>query len=178
MKSRLSIEIKGLLEPKKLGASRYNPESSSNITTSSTTAKPLKRSGSSSTLRRTDTDISLIEDRYRLLEHNYRELLEETRNKGELFRKQREELDRLRQTHDRDQKEIAQLRTLLEIARRNQPPAPASTQPALLASKLDRHSASVPRERKSPAGKGQQAGVVAAVASGASGLRKNSRVRM
>jgi hypothetical protein len=132
MKSRLSIEIKGLLEPKKLGASRYNPESSSNITSSSTTVKPLKRSESSSTLRRTDTDISLIEDRYRLLEHNYRELLEETRAKGELFRQQREELGRLRQAHERDQKEIVQLRTLLEIARRNQLPAQASMQQSQL----------------------------------------------
>jgi hypothetical protein len=128
MKSRLSIEIKGLLEHKKLGGSRYNPESSSNITTSSTTVKPLKRSESSSTLRRTDTDISIIEDRYRLLERNYRDLLEETKLKGDLFRKQREELDRLRQVHDRDQKEIAQLRTLLEIARRNQLPAQANMQ--------------------------------------------------
>jgi hypothetical protein len=113
MKSRLSIEIKGLLEHKKLGASRYNPESSSNITTSSTTAKPLKRSESTSTLRRTDTDISVIEDRYRLLEKNYRDLLEETRTRGDVFRKQREELDRLRQAHERDQKEIGQLRSLL-----------------------------------------------------------------
>lgn len=113
MKSRLSIEIKGLLERSKLGASRYNPESSSNITTSSTTVKPLKRSESSSTLRRTDTDISIIEDRYLLLERNYRDLLEETKHKGGLFRKQKEELDRLRQVHDRDQKEITQLRTLL-----------------------------------------------------------------
>lgn len=75
MKSRLSIEIKGLLEYKKLGASRYNPESSTSITNSSTNAKPLKRSESSSTLRRTDTDISVIEDRYKLLEKNYRDLL-------------------------------------------------------------------------------------------------------
>lgn len=146
MKSRLSIEIKGLLEPKKLGASRYNPESSSNITSSSTTVKPLKRSESSSTLRRTDTDISLIEDRYRLLEHNYRELLEETRAKGELFRQQREELGRLRQAHERDQKEIVQLRTLLEIARRNQLPAqPSMQQSQLHSTKAEKHSASVPR---------------------------------
>lgn len=82
MKSRLSIEIKGLLEPKKLGASRYNPESSNNLTTASTSTKPPKRSDSTSTLRRTDTEISTIEDRYRALEQNYRELLEETRGKG------------------------------------------------------------------------------------------------
>ena len=76
MKSRLSIEIKGLLERKKLGKSRYNTDSSTSITNTSTTAKPLKRSESSSTLRRTDTDISVIEDRYKLLEKNYRDLLE------------------------------------------------------------------------------------------------------
>jgi hypothetical protein len=72
MKSRLSIEIKGVLEAKKLGGSRYNPESSTNLTACSTSAKPLKRSESSSTLRRTDTEMSLIEDRYRALEQNYR----------------------------------------------------------------------------------------------------------
>jgi hypothetical protein len=99
MKSRLSIEIKGLLEHKKLGASRYNPESSTSIANTSTTVKPLKRSESSSTLRRTDTDISVIDDRYKLLEKNYRDLLDETRTRGDLFRKQREELDRLRQAH-------------------------------------------------------------------------------
>lgn len=174
MKSRLSIEIKGLLEQSKLGASRYNPESSSNITTS-TTLKPLKRSESSSTLRRTDTDISIIEDRYRLLERNYRDLLEETKHNGEIFRKQKEELDRLRQLHDRDQKEITQLRTLLEIARRNHIPAQASMQQNHIPQKQEKHSASVPKERRSPI-KAPQAGVP--VSSGAGGLRKNSRVRL
>lgn len=147
MKSRLSIEIKELLEHKKLGASRYNPESSSNLTTSTNTTKPLKRSESSSTLRRTDTEISIIEDRYRTLEQNYRDLLEETKIKGELFRKQREELDRMKQLHERDQKEIAQLRTLLEIARRNQIGQPSmqhsQVQPAY--AKPEKHSSSVPR---------------------------------
>lgn len=72
MKSRLSIEIKGLLEHNKLGGSRCDPECSAALTTASNSTKHLKRSESSSTLRRTDTEISLIEDRYRALEHNYR----------------------------------------------------------------------------------------------------------
>jgi hypothetical protein len=81
--------------------------------------RTLKHSESSSTLRRTDTEISVIEDRYRALEQNYKDLLEETRLKGELFRKQKDELQRYKDAHDRDQKEILQLRTLLEIVRKN-----------------------------------------------------------
>ncbi len=53
MKNRHSMEIKVLLEQKKLNKSRFNPESSTNLTTHSVChPKTLKRSESSSTLRK------------------------------------------------------------------------------------------------------------------------------
>lgn len=91
MKARHSIETRGLLESKKMSCSRYNPESSTNITSYSiNTTKTLQRSDSSSTLRRPPSDLSIIEDRYKALEQNYRCLLDETKLKGEVFRQQKE----------------------------------------------------------------------------------------
>ena len=53
------------------------------------------------------------------MQNNYRDLLEETRAKGELFRRQKDELQRYREAHERDQREIMQLRTLIDISRKN-----------------------------------------------------------
>lgn len=73
MKTALSIESYTPL--KKTARNRCNPESSTNLTASTHLNYTLKRSESSSTLHHTDPEISIIEDRYRMLEMNYRRLL-------------------------------------------------------------------------------------------------------
>jgi hypothetical protein len=93
MKARHSIETRGLLESKKMSCSRYNPESSTNITSYSiNTTKTLQRSDSSSSLRKPPSDLSIIEDRYNALYSDYRSLFEKMKLKGEVFRLQKDEL--------------------------------------------------------------------------------------
>jgi hypothetical protein len=68
MKTALSIESYTPPHLKKTARNRCNPESSINLTTSSAHHNyTLKRSESSSTLQHTDPEISIIEDRYRML---------------------------------------------------------------------------------------------------------------
>jgi hypothetical protein len=87
--------------------SRFNPESPANITADSARCtSTMKRSESASTLQATDTSISLIEDRYRLLEQDYRSLLRATKSKGELFRKQKLDLEYYRSQHLKNSREI------------------------------------------------------------------------
>ncbi len=107
MKSRFSIEAKAMIDQHKTKKSRFNPESSANVSADSALcASALKRSESSSTLQATDTSISLIEDRYRQLESDYRSLLRATKDKGELFRRQKQDLEHYRSQHLRDTREI------------------------------------------------------------------------
>jgi hypothetical protein len=67
MKTALSIESNTPPHLKKTARNRCNPESSINLTASAHHNYTLKRSESSSTLQHTDPEISIIEDRYRML---------------------------------------------------------------------------------------------------------------
>lgn len=72
MRSVHSIEIKNMLEQKHLKGKSYDPDSDSNLTTySNTHSNTLKRSDSASTLTATQSDISIIQDRYHQLEQDY-----------------------------------------------------------------------------------------------------------
>ena len=68
MRKANSIEIKNMLEQNQLKGKSYDPDSDSNITTySNTHSYTLKSSDSTSTLMATQSDISLIQDRYHTL---------------------------------------------------------------------------------------------------------------
>lgn len=102
-----SMEIKNLLERRSMPKKQYDIDSDSNLTTySNNNSHTLKRSDSSSTLHATQSDLSLIHQRYQTLEHDYHVLLAQTKDKKHLFYQQKEELERLKLQHSKDQKEI------------------------------------------------------------------------
>lgn len=76
MKRINSTEMKGVLDHELLKRSRYDPDSASCLTNCSTiNSHTLKRSESTSTLRSSQNDLSIIEERYQTLEHDYKVLL-------------------------------------------------------------------------------------------------------
>lgn len=91
MRGAHSIEIKNMLEQNLMKGKSYDPDSDSNITTySNTHSHTLKSSDSTSTLMATQSDISLIQDRYQTLEQDYELMKSQNRNKNMLMLKQKE----------------------------------------------------------------------------------------
>jgi DNA repair exonuclease SbcCD ATPase subunit len=108
-----------VLERENLKISRCDPDSASYLTScSSNNSHGLKRSASTSTLRSTRHDLSLIEERYQALEDDYHQLLQETQRKQQLFQKQSEELQKYKSRHAKDRKEIERLQSLIAFAKK------------------------------------------------------------
>lgn len=90
MRGRHSIEIKTLLEQSSHHMKREDHDSDSSLTAYSYNhSHTLKSSDSTSTLARTSSEISLIQDRYLTLEKDYHKLLDQTEQKSSLFKKQK-----------------------------------------------------------------------------------------
>ena len=65
---------------------------------------PLRRIESASSLKKKSSEeISNLEQRYRILEQNYKKMLYEAQDKAEVFRKQKEALERMRKIVEKDQ---------------------------------------------------------------------------
>ena len=76
MRGRHSIEIKTLLEESKMRNKHYDHDSDSNLTTySNNNSHSLKSSDSTSTLHATQSDLSIIQERFQTLEQEYEVLL-------------------------------------------------------------------------------------------------------
>jgi hypothetical protein len=68
----------------------HDPDSDSNLTTySNNNSHTLKSSESTSTLHATQSDLSIIQDRYLTLEQDYLQLLTATQQKAPLLHRQK-----------------------------------------------------------------------------------------
>jgi len=91
MRGAHSIEIKNMLEQYQVKGKSYDPDSDSNLTTySNTHSYTLKSSDSTSTLMATQSDVSLIQDRYQTLEQDYHLLKAQNKERKHLCLKQKE----------------------------------------------------------------------------------------
>ena len=154
MHSRLSIEIKTLLEQKEHRMKRDSKDSDGNITAySHNHSHTLKSSDSISTLGNSQSQISLIHDRYLTLEQDYQKLLDQTSQKNLIFQKQKDQLQKYRSLHTKNQKEIEQLKSLINIAKKTEHSYNSIGKSTLADSRVGRrekNGGSLPKERMTP----------------------------
>lgn len=76
----------------------------------STLAKRPKSTAQQSTQR-----LTMLETKYKALEEDYRKVLQSVKDRSELFIRQKEEIDRLTQITQKEEKEIERLKLMLRI---------------------------------------------------------------
>lgn len=151
MRGRLSIEIKTLLEQNQNKMKRDGHDSDSSLTAySHNHSHTLKSQDSTSTLAHTNSQVSLIQDRYISLEQDYHELQKQTSQKALMFQKQKDQLDKYRLLHVKNQKEIEQLKSLILIAKKSDHSHNSIAKTTLADSRMgkrQKNGGSLPKER-------------------------------
>jgi hypothetical protein len=67
--------------------------------------------------KRCNHDIKEIENRYRILEHNYKKILQEAQSKADIYQIQNEKVESLRKIVEKDAKEILRLNSMIKLAK-------------------------------------------------------------